>query len=467
MRNLSDFHLTEAPRIISKNIPDKNSKHLLQRQKEIEGAVVSYPVIMPIGIARAQGAIIEDVDGNQFIDFFAGCGVLNVGHSNPFVLKYVQEQQEYLIHALDFPTENKIDFIENLLSRLPISLRNDYKVSFGGPTGSDAVESAIKLAKIKTGRDGIIAFTGGYHGMSSGALAVTSNKTFRNRFTSLIPNVSFVPYSYCYRCPFGKEVSSCSYDCVDHFSWILENSHSGVVKPAAIILEPLQGEGGNILPKSGYLKKITQIAQEHGVIVILDEIQSGFYRTGSFLEFMNSDVVPDIITFSKGFGGIGFPLSGLIYRKDIEAWGEASHIGTFRANQVSIAAARGALDFIDAYEIATHVEMISKYVFDKLNILQSISSCIGDIRGKGLMIGVEFVKDKNTKKPFPEFLKEFRKVCFQKGLLFEVGGHYNNVMRLVPPLIITKKIVDQAIKIMTTSLLECQKNKTLNPEFQI
>ncbi|MFD2943346.1 aspartate aminotransferase family protein [Flavobacterium notoginsengisoli] len=461
MEALKNYHLSEGAKIISPSLPGEKSKILLDLQNNIEGSVVSYPKKMPIALKRAKGSIIEDVDGNQFIDFFGGCGVLNVGHSNEFVLDYVREQQEELVHALDFPTENKILLIQKILNNLPKEIRDDYKVSFGGPTGSDAVEAAIKLAKIKTGRDGIIAFSGGYHGMTSGALAVTSDTFFRKKITSLIPNVHFVPYSYCYRCPFNKNENNCDYDCVKHFEWILETGHSGITLPAAIILEPIQGEGGNIVPKNGFLERIVKIANKHGVLVIFDEIQSGFYRTGTFLEFMNSKAIPDIITFSKGFGGIGFPISGLIYRRDVEAWETAEHIGTFRANQVSIAAARGAFDFIEEHNIEEYTKNIGFYLMDKLNMLASDNPFIGEVRGRGLMIGIEFVKDRNTKVPFPEYLKSFRTECFKRGLLFEVGGHYNNVLRLVPPLITTKDIIDEAIAIMKVSIDVCSKEFTV------
>lgn len=449
MESLKKYHLSEEPKIISTSLPGIKSQQLLDLQSEIEGSIVSYPKSMPIAIKKAKGSVIEDVDGNRFIDFFSGCGVLNLGHGNDYILEYVKEQQQELIHALDFPTENKLSLIKMILNALPDSFQDEYKVSFGGPTGSDAVEAAIKLAKIKTGREGVIAFAGGYHGMSSGALSVTSDTFFREKITSLIPNINFVPYSYCYRCSFNNESNNnCNYDCVKHFKWILENGHSGVKIPAAIILEPLQGEGGNIVPKDGYLERIVEIAHKHDIIVIFDEIQSGFFRTGSFFEFMNTKAKPDIITFSKGFGGIGFPISGLVYKKSVEAWETADHIGTFRANQVSIAAARGALDFVKEYKIEDYVELIGNYLIKQLRGLATDNEVIGDIRGRGMIIGIEFVKDKLSKEPNPEFLKKFREECFQRGLLFEVGGHYNNVMRILPPLISTKKIIDSALKIM-------------------
>ena len=452
MKDFSQFHLSEYPRIISNNIPGKRSKELLELQAKIEGAIVSYPKSMPFAINRAKGAIIEDVDGNRFIDFFAGCGVLNVGHCNDEVLKHVKEQQEKLIHALDFPTENKLKAISKILKNLPEEMRDDFKVSFGGPTGSDAVEAAIKLAKIKTGRDTIIAFSGGYHGMTSGALALTADTVFRKKISSLIPNVHFAPFSYCYRCPMKKEASSCQLDCIDYFKLMIENKHSGITKPAAIIVEPIQGEGGNITPKSGYLEALVKVAHENDVLVIFDEIQSGFFRTGEFLACMNSNAIPDIITISKGLGGVGFPISALIYKKEIEAWGSGDHIGTFRANQVSLAAANGAFDFIDKYNVKSHAVEMGHYLMNGLKRLSKECSFIGEIRGKGLMIGVELVKDITTKEPYAALVKELRSNCLQRGLLFEVGGHYNNVLRLVPPLIITPKIIDVALEIIKEAL---------------
>ena len=452
MTDFSKFHLTEQPQIKSPHIPGEGSKRLLAQQREIEGSVVSYPRGIPIAIKRAKGAIIEDVDGNLFIDFFAGAGVLNVGHCNEEVLKYVEKQQQELIHALDFPTQNKMDAITKVLDNLPEHLQGQYKVSFGGPTGSDAVEAAVKLAKIKTGRDTIIAFSGGYHGMSSGALAMTSDVNFRRRLSSLVPNVHFAPFSYCYRCPFKQEEGNCGMECFDYLQTMIENSHSGIALPAAIIVEPIQGEGGNIPFREGYLERLVKLANKHGIMVIFDEIQSGFFRSGEFLAFMNTGAVPDIITFSKGFGGVGFPISGLIYRKDVEAWSAGDHIGTFRCNQVSLAAMNGALDFVEKYNLRSHVREMSDYFMDKLEDLKNHTQFIGQIRGKGLMIGIEFVKDVETKEPFPEFVKRLKQVCLQHGLLFEVGGHYSNVVRFVPPLIITPKIIDSAVDVMQTAL---------------
>ena len=460
MYDFSKYHLCEEPRIISPTLPGKRSRQLLRVQRQIEGSIVSYPRNFPIAIKRAKGAIIEDVDGNRLLDFFAGAGVLNLGHCNEEVLEYVENQQKLLIHALDFPTDNKLKAIQRILGALPEAIQKDYKVSFGGPTGSDAVEAAVKLAKMKTGRENIIAFTGGYHGMTTGALALTSDVRYRKKLPSLLPNVHFTPFPYCYRCPLSLKPASCGLRCLNYLKNILENSNSGISKPAAIILEPIQGEGGNIPAPKGFLEDLILLARRHEVLVIFDEIQSGFFRSGQFLAFMNAtELSPDIITISKGIGGVGFPLSGLIYKKSVEAWGPGDHIGTFRSNQVSLAATNGAFAFVEKYKVKEHAEAMGKKLMDELLKLKKGFPQIGDVRGKGLMIGLEFVEGYESKKPNPIFTEAFKNACFQKGLLFEVGGHFSNVIRMVPPLIITPKIIDAAIGIIKLVLTQLAEKK--------
>ncbi len=447
MKKFETFHLANNSRIITGTLPGPKSQELLAIQNKLEGSIVSYPKSLPIALKKAKGSILEDADGNLFIDFFSGAGVVNVGHCNSYVLKYVEKQQEQLIHSLDFPTENKIQLIRKILEKIPDGLRDQYKVSFCGPTGSDAVEAAIKLAKHKTGREGVIAFHGSYHGMSSGSLSATSSVKLKERIKSLVPNIHFVPYSYCYRCPFGKNDADCNLECANYLKDILHNPHSGIPKPAAIILEPIQGEGGVVIPKKGYLESIVDIARQNDIVVIFDEIQCGFFRTGLFWAFQSSSAFPDIITMSKGLGGIGFPISAIIYNTAIESWGPGDHIGTFRGNQVSIAAGNGAFDFIDEYQVDQHSIEMGHYLLARIYALKNSFFAIGDVRGKGLFIGIEYVRDLVSKIPDPEIVKKIRKLCFEQGLLFEIGGHYNNVIRFLPPLITNKEIIDNALSI--------------------
>lgn len=448
----NEFHLANKATIVSDTVPGIESQKLLKKQALIEGSIISYPKMFPVAIKKAKGAIIEDVDGNQFIDFFAGCGVVNVGHANHEILEYVAKQQQELIHALDFPTQNKLDLIESILELTAPGKADQWKMAFCGPSGSDAVEAAIKLAKHHTGRSSIIAFHGSYHGLTAGSLAATSDKKFRKDLNTALPEVHFVPYSYPYRSPFKENTSG--FDAADYLEYLLENPQTGMTTPAAILLEPIQGEGGNIVPEEGFLDKVVRIARKHGVLVIYDEIQSGFFRSGQFLACQHSKEQPDIITMSKGLGGVGLPISAIVYQKRIESWGSGFHVGTFRANQLSIAASRGALVFVEKYHVLDHVNHISEYLFKRLYALKARFNEIGDVRGRGLFIGIEFVKDRETKEPYPEFVRIVKEKAFQAGLLFEVGGHYQHVIRFVPPLIVNESIVENALEIFERALTD-------------
>ena len=250
---LKNLHASSKARIITNSIPGPKSIVLLKKQEELESNNWSYPRGIPIALKNGKGAIVEDVDGNRFIDFLSGCGVFNLGHNNPFILKMIGDRGDLLTQAVDFPTETKIDFMEKLNAALPKTIRNKMKINFGGPTGSDAVEAAIKLARIVTGRHPIIAFQGGYHGMTMGALSVTSKLSHRKPAPPLIPGVHFLPFCSPYRCPFAAIHSPCSGECIRYFEFCLENPHSGIDKPAAIIIEPIQGEGGTYIPTNGWL----------------------------------------------------------------------------------------------------------------------------------------------------------------------------------------------------------------------
>ena len=341
------YHYSEAPNIVTKKIPGPKSKELLKKQEELESNNRSYPRGIPIAFDKAKGATVTDVDGNMYLDFFSGCGVLNLGHNNSDILESLKNYPDAIIQAVDFPTKIKINFMENLLAILPEGMLGGYKINFGGPTGSDAVESAIKLARINTQRHSIISFQGSYHGMTMGALSVTSKLSHREEVPPLVPGVHFMPYCSPYRCPMGcNDKGKCNFECINFFQNAFENPHSGIDKPAAIIIEPIQGEGGTYIPKEGWLEKIVEIAHRNEVLVIFDEIQAGFFRTGKLFSFEYTKAISDIVTISKGVGGIGLPLSLILYRKELDTWKPGTHIGTFRGNQLSMAAGLAAIKFI-------------------------------------------------------------------------------------------------------------------------
>ena len=446
-----ELSFKEAPKIQGE-IPGTNSRKILSQQEKLEGKPVSYPKGSPIAFAQGFGATIKDVDDNILIDFFGGAGVLALGHCNPYIEEKVIEIQKNITHTLDFPTEIRLEIIEKIQSVLPGDLKNNSKIIFGGPTGSDAVESAIKLSKIITKRHGLIAFEGAYHGMSSGALALTSGKFWKKNYLPLIPEVHFVPYAYSYRCPFNTETTEeCAEASANFYEHILEDPHSGVVDPAMTIIEPIQGEGGTIVPHNSFIKRIADINNNYEIPIVFDEIQAGFCRTGKFFSSEHSGALPDIITLSKALGG-GYPLSAIAYRKDLDVWSKAAHIGTFRGNVTAMAAGSASIDFMIENNLANYAEELGNHLKIKLEKCEKNSAIVGEIRGKGLMIGIEIVANKETKKPSPELCSKIRDEMFQSGVIIEIGGHYNNVLRFLPPLIITKKLAETGIDICIESI---------------
>jgi diaminobutyrate-2-oxoglutarate transaminase len=433
--------------------PGPRSQEYLDYHFSHEGGLVSYPRGMPMALRRGKGATVEDVDGNVYIDFFGGAGVMGVGHSNPEVIQAATAQLGELTHALDFPTPARRALVETLQELLPEELN---RVSFGGPTGSDAVEAAIKLAKYNTRRYPIISFEGAYHGMTAGALSLCSGSSFKEDFLPLIPEVHFVPYAYCYRCAFGKEPETCDLECAKYLDHVLEDPHSGVGRPAAVIVEPIQGEGGSIVPPPQYMAQMRAVCDRHKVLLIADEIQAGLCRTGKMFSFQHSDIVPDIITMSKALGGVGLPISGIAYREALDTWPPGKHIGTFRGNVTAYAAGAAALNFMVENDLAGHATRIGEVMLSMLKELEQNSAIVGEARGKGLMLGLELVKDKETKEPAPELARQVRTACHQRGLLIEVGGHFFNVARFLPPLVLTEELATKGVDIVADALREME-----------
>ena len=447
-----DLSFTNAPAM---NVapPGPESRDYLDYHLSHEGGVLSYPRGMPMAMRRGKGATVEDVDGNVYIDFFGGAGVMGVGHSNPEVIRAAKEQLDDLTHALDFPTPARRALVETLHGFLPEELS---RVSFGGPTGSDAVESAIKLVKFNTGRYPVIAFEGAYHGMTAGALTLCSGASFKKDFLPLIPEVHFVPYAYCYRCAFGEEPESCDLECAKYLDHVLDDPHSGISKPAAIIVEPIQGEGGSVVPPEQFITEIRAICDRHEVLMIADEIQAGLCRTGKMFSFQHSGVVPDIITMSKALGGVGLPIAGIAYRQELDTWPPGKHVGTFRGNVAAYAAGATALRFMVEHDLAGHAMELGKVMLSWLKEVGQDSEIVGEARGRGLMLGVELVKDKATKEPAPELAKRVRTACHQRGLLIEIGGHYNNVARFLPPLVLTEELARKGVDVFADALRDVE-----------
>ena len=447
-QNFEELHFEPAP-ALSGDVPGARSREMLAEQDELESSARSYPRSVPVAIEEGRGATMRDVDGNTFIDFFGGAGVLNVGHSHPAVARAASEQQEKLVHALDFPTKPKLRLMRKLRDLLPGRLRESARFHFGGPTGSDAIEAALKLTQAHTGRETVIAFQGSYHGMTTGALSVTSDVSFGGPTSS---PVHFMPYPYCYRCPLGLKPESCEMACANLLDNSLDDPHSGIPHPAAVLIEPIQGEGGTIVPPDGYLAKVRAITRKHDVPLICDEIQTGFARTGTMFACEHDGVQPDVITLSKALGGIGYPLSCIAYDSALDTWKQGAHIGTFRGHQVAMAAGFAAIEFMQEVDLPGHAAVLGELTLGLLREAQESLPSVGDVRGRGLMIGIELVKDRETKEPWPEMASRVRTECFHKGVIIEVGGHYGNVARFLPPLVITRELLLTGVEIFVESV---------------
>lgn len=433
-------------------IPQATNEHYLTRQDEMESNVRSYPRKLPLAIAKAQGCWVMDVEGNEYLDCLAGAGTLALGHNHPAIIKSIQDTlaSGLPLHTLDITTPLKDAFSEALLAHFPGG-KDEYRLQFCGPTGADATEAAVKLAKTFTGRGNVISFSGGYHGMTQGSLALTGNLGAKNAVPNLMPGVQFLPYPHEYRCPLGlggeAGVDALTY----YFENFIEDVESGVVKPAAVILEAIQGEGGVVVGPTKWLRKIREVTEKHGILMIADEVQAGFCRSGKMFAFQHAGIEPDIVVMSKAVGG-SLPLAVLAIKKKFDAWQPAGHTGTFRGNQLAMATGYASLRIMREQDLAGNAQARGDFIRSELNRLAQEFPCIGNVRGRGLMIGIEIVDerrpaDRMGSLPADAVLAaEIQKACFNNKLLLERGGRNGTVVRLLAPLIITQQECEELIK---------------------
>ncbi|WP_142461750.1 diaminobutyrate--2-oxoglutarate transaminase [Klebsiella spallanzanii] len=437
--------MTDKVRIdtLGADLLDANNDTFLARQAEFESNVRSYPRKLPLAITKAEGVWLTDADNKQYLDCLAGAGTLALGHNHPDVLQSIQSviTSGLPLHTLDLTTPLKDRFCEYLLSLLP-GEGKEYCLQFTGPTGADAVEAALKLAKKYTGRSSIISFSGGYHGMTHGALSVTGNLSPKAAVNGMMPEVQFMPYPHLYRCPLGiggeAGVKALTY----YFENLINDVESGVRKPAAVILEAVQGEGGVNPAPVEWLQRIRKVTQEHGILLIIDEVQAGFVRTGKFFAFEHAGIEPDIIVMSKAVGG-GLPMAVLGIKKQFDAWEPGHHTGTFRGNQLAMATGLTTLRHLKDNKIADKVAAQGEWLKGKLAEMQKRYPVIGHVRGLGLMIGIEIVKPNEAPDHMGSYPADgelsalLQKKCFEAGLILERGGRHGCVLRLLPSLLIS------------------------------
>ena len=416
---------------------EKNTnQYYVDRQNDFESSARSYPRKFPFALKKAKGSWVEDVEGNKYLDFLCGAGTLALGHNDDEVNQAMVNllTSDAPLHTLDLTTPVKDRFVHTILSLLPEGLKENAKIQFCSPSGTDAVDAAIKLCKTATGRSTVIAFSGGYHGMGHGALALTGNLNAKNKVANLMAGVQFMPYPYSYRCPFGLGGESGTKACINYFERLLKDPESGITKPAAVILEPIQGEGGVVPAPIEFLQAVRRITQELDIPMIVDEIQCGIGRSGKLFAFEYASIVPDVILASKAIGGTQ-PMSVVIYNKKLDKWTAGAHAGTFRGNQLAMAAGTVVLNRVSQSEFLADVVKKGDYLRKAMNELKDEVSIIGDVRGKGLMLGVEFIDPNGPKdimghpEPCGEIAALVQKKCFENRLVMEKGGRNGSVMR--------------------------------------
>jgi 4-aminobutyrate aminotransferase len=428
------------------SLPGPKAKAIIERDQQVISP--SYTRAYPLVAAHGEGAMVEDPDGNRFLDFAAGIAVVATGHCHPQVVQAIQDQAARLIHmsGTDFYYENMVELAETLARLVPGGV--SHRVHFGN-SGTEAIEAALKLARYHTGRTQFVAFYGAFHGRTMGSLALTASKSRQKKgFFPMMPGVHHMPYADCYRCAYGKTPDSCAVECVEAIESELFRTALPPEDCAAIFVEPVQGEGGYIVPPKKFFDALRALADNYGILLVFDEVQSGMGRTGKMFACEHFGAMPDIIAVAKGIAS-GLPLSATIARTDIMTWPQGSHASTFGGNPVAVAAALATIHLLEN-GLMDNAASVGAHLMDKLRPLPQRFPHVGQVRGLGLMIGIELVTDQKTKERAPQLRDQVIQMCFERGLL--VLGAGPNSIRLCPPLVITKEQADFAVETIEACL---------------
>lgn len=432
-------------------VPGPGSRSWVERKEK--AVCRAYSLNVPIMIQKAQGAILTDVDGNEFIDLAGGIGCLNVGHCQPEVVNAVKEQVERFFHT-DFTVVPYPSFIE-LAERLSSLLPGDYpkKATFFN-SGAEAVENACKIAKCYTGRRAFIAFEGAFHGRTLMAMSLTSKiMPYKHNMGPFAPEVYRVPFAYCYRCPVNLEYPSCDIACA---KW-LERAFVTMVEPtntAAVVGEPVLGEGGFVVPPKEFYQRVREICDKHGILLIIDEVQTGIGRTGKFFAHEHYGITADLVTVAKSMAG-GIPISGVIGRAEVmDAPHDSAIGGTFVGNPIGCVAALKVIDVVQQQELCAKAEAQGKIIMERFTQWKKDFEIVGDVRGLGAMCGIEFVRDRKTKEPATRETAMIKEAMFKNGVLALKSGVNGNVIRMLAPLVITNDQLTEALDVMQECIAE-------------
>jgi len=431
----------DAPRIVHPP-PGPRSRELLATQSELETEAVGYPHYFPIAVRSAQGSTIEDVDGNRFIDWVAGISVLNLGHRHPRLEASLRAQAEQVWHALELPTEARIRFLKALESALPGTLRDHARIFFT-VTGGDAVETAVNLADHAQGRHGTVVFSGAYHGVHGGAANLTSGRRYRSTNSFLGGSVIRVPYPDPYRPVLGRGDSAA--ETIAYLEHLVSDPHSGVDTISSVLVEPILGEGGYVVPPDDFLPSLREFCDRHDLLLIADEVQTGLGRTGRMWAVEHAGVTPDLLCIAKTIGG-GLPLSVVAYRADLfRELPRGFHLGTFRANPLALAVGAETLKVLGEGDLLEQTRHRGARVVDRLRSVAERHPTLGDVRGRGFMIGAEFVHDRASRRPWGERAKAMRSALLARGVLMHTAGAWDQVLRFMAPLVIEDELLERGL----------------------
>ncbi|WP_254544034.1 diaminobutyrate--2-oxoglutarate transaminase [Halomarina pelagica] len=428
---------------------EASNARLLDQQARRESNARTYPRHLPLAIREARGVTVVDMDGEEYYDCLAGAGTLALGHNHPVAVEAMERvlEERRALHTLDITTPAKEAFVDRLFESLPDEFAERARVQFCGPAGTDAVEAALKLVKTATGRESVLAFRGGYHGMTNGALGLMGDTDPKEPVSGLMPGVQHLPYPYDYRCPFGIGGDEGARTAARYVDRLLDDPERGVTDPAGAVVELVQGEGGAIPAPDGWTRELRRITREHGVPLVVDEIQTGLGRTGELYAFEHAGITPDVVTLSKAVGG-GLPLAVVVYDERLDVWEPGAHAGTFRGNQLAMAAGEATIEYVLEHDLHERAAAMGARLRDRLDAVSERHDAVGDVRGRGLMLGVEFVDP--TAEPdgigsYPadgDLAERVRAECFDRGLIVELGGRHGATARFLPPLIVTREDVD-------------------------
>jgi len=436
----------ETPELITPH-PGPHSRTFLEMTRAHESPGDTTFALSPEAVVedRGEGPWIIDPDGNRYLDFMAGFGPAITGHCHPRVVAAIRDQAGKLLHIMGAVNPVHATLARRIVELAPGNVPR--KVQFGN-SGAEAVEIAIKMARFKTGKSEVLAFHGAFHGRTYGALSLMSKRYAREGLYPMVPGAVHVPYAYCYRCPFGKTYPSCDLECARFVRYTVEGPATGVTEPAALIVEPIMGNGGMIVPPPEYLPALRKICDDNGMLLIADEVMSGWGRTGTLFAVQHTGVAPDILVTAKGIAS-GLPLSAAIARADIaDVWTKAREGSTFSGNPVSCAAALATLDVLRDERLAENAAAMGEYLAAGLRELAAQFPIVGDVRGRGLMAGIELVKDRESRAPLVRAAQQATDLAIREGLLLYPGGHYENVLSFLPPLIIGREHVELAMGIL-------------------